>query len=60
MAPGAPTDMEITQRVVRGWKMVDAAGQPVPSGEAKMDELLHAPMVRTAIASAHLAAMAAH
>lgn len=53
----APTDTQIAQRVVRGWKLVDAAGEPVPFGEAKLDELLRAPIVRTAIVSTYLAAM---
>lgn len=53
----APSDAEIARRVLRGWKLQDAAGQAVPFGPERLDELLRAPIVRTAIVSTYLAAM---
>lgn len=53
----APSDAEIARQVMRGWKLVDANGQPVLFEPHRVDELLRAPIVRTAIVSTYLAAM---
>lgn len=53
-----PTDAEIAQRKVRGWRKVrNELGQEVPFGPEGLQQLLRAPVVRTAIVATYLAAM---
>ena len=52
-----PTDTQICQRVVRGWRhMPDEHGNPVPFSTAALDQLLQAPMVRTHLVLTYMAA----
>lgn len=54
----APTDAQIVQRVVRGWrKLRDEHGQEVPFGPEALAQLMRAPVVRTAVVVTYLAAM---
>lgn len=54
----APTDAEICRRVVTGWPLLlNDAGEPVPFSPEALEQLLLAPMVRSAIVATYLAAM---
>lgn len=53
-----PTDDDICQRVLRGWRRFnDAAGNPVPFRPDTLARLLRVPMARQAIAVTYLAVM---
>jgi hypothetical protein len=53
-----PSDAQICRRVVRGWrKLCNEHGAEVPFSPEALDQLLRAPVVRTAIVVTYLAAM---
>jgi hypothetical protein len=53
-----PTDAQICQRVVRGWRgLKNEQGEDVPFAPEALEQLLRAPMVRSAIVATYLAAM---
>lgn len=56
--PPVPTDAQIAQRVVRGWRRVtDARGEPLPFTPENLKALLRAPMARTALVATYMAVM---
>ena len=53
-----PTDSQIAQRVVRGWRdLADEAGNPVAFSAEALAQLLQTPAMRTAIVMTYLAAV---
>jgi hypothetical protein len=59
LQPGeaVPSELASVLRVMRGWRgLQDEHGQAVPYTDAKRDELLAAPAVRTCILATYLAA----
>lgn len=53
----APTDVEICQRVVRGWRhLPDEHGNAVPFSQEALNQLMAVPMVRTNLVLTYMAA----
>ncbi|MCV2349339.1 phage tail assembly chaperone [Paucibacter sp. Y2R2-4] len=53
-----PSDADIVRRVVVGWPdLKNAAGEPVPFSPEALEQLMLAPIVRSAIVATYMAAM---